>query len=88
MNLADEYLLATNWNLATLDELTMLKSSSNYRIGRQRGICETMLHVCQEYEGLLSERAITASRVRKILGIVKERGCSVMDALVSEYPRM
>jgi hypothetical protein len=50
MNLATHYAEATEWNLATLSELCMLKSSSQARINRQTSICRKMLQVCQEWE--------------------------------------
>jgi hypothetical protein len=47
--LANEYAYATECNLATLEELALLKSSSKVRIDRQKGICAIMLRVCQEH---------------------------------------
>lgn len=46
-SLDEAYLYATEVCLATLDELSVLKSSSRARILRQRGICLGMLTVCQ-----------------------------------------
>lgn len=46
-SLDEAYLYATEVNLATLDEIWMLGSSSNARKGRQRGICLGMLEICQ-----------------------------------------
>jgi hypothetical protein len=47
--LLDEYVCATEINLATLSELCGIKSSSKCRIDRQKSICLKMLQVCQEY---------------------------------------
>jgi len=47
--LLEAYLWATEVNLATLEELAYLKSSSKSRIDRQKSICTKMLQVCQEY---------------------------------------
>ena len=44
--LENEYAYACEVNLATLEELCLLKSSSKSRIARQRSICLTMLRVC------------------------------------------
>ena len=46
-NLEEAYVYATEVNMATLDELAMLKSTSNYRLRRQRDICFKMLYICQ-----------------------------------------
>lgn len=42
-----EYAKATEWGLATLEELALLKGTSASRIRRQRDICGKMLDVCQ-----------------------------------------
>lgn len=47
--LLDEYVYATEVNLATLSELAELKSTAKYRLARQRSICHKMLQVCQEF---------------------------------------
>lgn len=41
---------SAEWNLATLDELVYLKSSSKSRINRQRNICMKMLEKCRPPE--------------------------------------
>lgn len=46
-SLDEAYLHATEANLATLEELCFLTSSSGSRIRRQRNICLEMLKVCQ-----------------------------------------
>lgn len=47
--LANEYAYAAECQLATLDELATLKSSSKARIARQVSICIRMVRICQEY---------------------------------------
>lgn len=47
--LADKYAEATEWNLATLEELCTLKSSSKVRIERQIGICAYMVQACMDH---------------------------------------
>jgi hypothetical protein len=59
--LLGEYLWATEVNLATLEELCFLKSSSRVRIRRQRVICERMLKVCQEYSSELDAGQLRSS---------------------------
>lgn len=49
MNLASEFAYATECNLATLDELLSIRTSSERRIKRQQEICRKMLQVCQEH---------------------------------------
>lgn len=46
-NLAQGLAEATEANLATIEELQFLKSSSQYRIRRQKGICLKMLAQCR-----------------------------------------
>lgn len=46
-SLDEAYLYATEVNLATLDEIWMLASSSQSRKSRQRNICLGMLEICQ-----------------------------------------
>lgn len=45
-SIENEYARATEVNLATLEELCYLKSSSKSRISRQQSICLRMLNVC------------------------------------------
>lgn len=46
--LEEEYLQATEWNLATLGELVERKSSSKARVDRQKLIVVKMLLVCRD----------------------------------------
>lgn len=71
-----EYVWATEVNLATLDELCCLKSTSKSRIERQRSICLKMLQVCHEHAseipwhgptGVSIGRKGSCSRVKKML---------------------
>lgn len=61
--LEQEYARATEWNLATLEELALLKSSSDSRVRRQVGICEKMLEVCAQLEDVDWTKAGMASRM-------------------------
>ena len=74
--LIDEYVYATEVNLATLSELAGIKSSSKSRIKRQTNICHKMLQVCQEYASEIEWRGWggaevgrkgSCSRVKKML---------------------
>lgn len=44
-----EYMLATEWNLATLEGLEELKGSSKSSIARQKRICYDMISVCRVF---------------------------------------
>lgn len=44
----NEYATATEWNLATLDEMISVKATSERRLDRQFDICYRMLLVCKE----------------------------------------
>lgn len=46
-NMANDLATATEWNLATLEELSLLKSTSTSRKERQLSICTKMLNMCQ-----------------------------------------
>jgi hypothetical protein len=87
MNLATRYAEATEWNLATLSELSMLKSSSQSRIKRQTSICQKMLQVCQEWEPEIDFGDITrfsnhvAPRVKMLLDRAKERSKPLLEVL-------
>lgn len=45
-SLEDAFAYATEVNLATLEELLMIKKSSKSKVRRQRGICIGMLEIC------------------------------------------
>lgn len=68
IDLASEYATATEWNLATLEEMALIKGTSASRIRRQRGICERMLILCLSFEDVdwtkrgRSSRAFAAMR--------------------------
>lgn len=78
MNIAENYVEATEWNLATLSELCRIKSSSQCRIKRQTNICFKMLQVCQEYASQVNWRedynnnSLPYSRTWKILREAKK----------------
>ena len=92
MNLATAYAVATEWNLATLNELCALKSSSIARITRQTSICFKMLQVCQEWEpdidwgtdpdDVRSLFRRVAPRVRELLKAAKEEPEGLEAALL------
>lgn len=65
--LADEYLRATDYNLATLSELLMLKSSSRIRINRQFEICMRMLVTCVDFASEMDMHSSFANRVNEVL---------------------
>lgn len=44
-----EYMRATEWNLATLEELEEIKGTSNRRIERQKKICDMMFRFCRTF---------------------------------------
>jgi hypothetical protein len=89
MNLATHYVEATEWNLATLSELCMLKSSSQARINRQTSICRKMLQVCQEWEPEIdwnqahpATSSRLAPRVYNLLKAAKEEPEGLEGALI------
>lgn len=87
MNLATCYAEATEYNLATLSELCMLKSSSQARIKRQTSICHKMLQVCQEYLPEIdwgSGWSPRASQVHKLLQAASE---SNLEQALEEWER-
>lgn len=87
MALIDDYYVATEWNLATLEELASLSSSSRSRIQRQRQICIEMLYVCRQHEADLGAiQAVRSPRVREILKLVASG--KQMDASVDEFCRL
>lgn len=81
------YAEAAEWNLATLDELISIKSSSKSRIDRQQGICLKMLRVCLVFRDqiLRDGTGVDArcGRVRDILKAAQNRGN--LDAALSEW---
>jgi hypothetical protein len=85
MNLATHYAEATEWNLATLSELCMLKSSSQARINRQTSICRKMLQVCQKWEPEIEwgnfPRCV-APRVAKLMEMAKDEPEGLEGALI------
>ncbi len=75
--LATAYVEATERNLATLEELAMLKSSSKSRVNRQRDICLKMLLTCVPLkdsvdwsQGMWDERLTKFSRTRNLLAAI------------------
>lgn len=72
--LANEFAYATECNLATLEELQDLKSSSKSRIARQQGICDRMLRTCLSYKEFidLPEWGCRTPRVKEHLQSYKE----------------
>lgn len=88
--LLESYLWATEVNLATLEELAYLKSSSKSRINRQKSICTKMLQVCQEYGSEIEWRGWTdvqvgphtCSRVKRMLEAGAGKLPEALDAFV------
>lgn len=58
-----EYAKATEWNLATLEEMALIKSTSERRLERQSKICAMMLDVCATFDG----DAIGNGRAKRLL---------------------
>ena len=50
MTLEEEYVWATEVNIATLQELVMLRGTAKSRIRRQKTICARMLDQCRAIE--------------------------------------
>lgn len=78
------YLEATEWNMATLEELCSIKSSSKHRIDRQKSICTKMLVICASLKDAQLPRHGHATRSTKILESAKETGVPISH-LVTEY---
>ena len=83
--LSEAYLEATEWNLATLDQVVTLKSSAKSAISRQRSICNQMLMVCARLD-MGEGRPAKAIRVRDLLRTSKASGNSIevcLDAFIA-----
>lgn len=84
--LSEAYLEATEWNLATLDQVVTLKSSAKSAISRQRSICNQMLMVCTRLDVDLEGRTTKYLRVRDLLRTSKASGNSIevcLDAFIA-----
>jgi hypothetical protein len=57
----------TEWNLATLEELRMLKSSSKARVRRQEGICRDMVLAVRRFASLADAERVRCPRLVAIL---------------------
>lgn len=80
--LESAYLEATEWNMATLEELCSIKSSSKHRIERQKSICAKMLVICASFKTPKVPHLVT--RTTRIVAESKAAGKS-LEALVAEY---
>ena len=85
-DLATKYAVATEWNLATLEELNILKGTSKSRIARQRGICIRMLGECRSYMDQIDWRyegtsSRTALRAYQVLQAAKKPAMGLDSAL-------
>lgn len=80
--LESAYLEAAEWNMATLEELCSIKSSSNHRIDRQKSICTKMLVICASLDSAKASHLVT--RTTKIVAEYKASGKPIAD-LVAEY---
>ncbi len=93
-SLDEAYLYATEVNLATLDEVWMLASSSVARKSRQRNICLGMLEICQSNmvskdPGLWgSEQHKHFGRVQRYLDEAKIHPEGLEGALDSQLQRL
>lgn len=83
-DLAFEYAMATEWNLATLEELALIKGTSASRIRRQRDICEKMLGV---YSTLEYTPYGVGSRGNRLVSLMR-RGMTAQHALDKEIATM
>lgn len=87
MKIEQEYLYATDCQLATLNQLAELKRTSKSGLRRQRDICRKMLQVCQEIDPLIIQPArYTATgphwgRVNKMLANAKTEPEGLLGAL-------
>lgn len=61
--LSAEYVKATEWNLATLEEMAIIKGTSICRVRRQRDICAKMLDVCHGLVGVDWTRTSRAAQL-------------------------
>lgn len=87
MKIEQEYLYATDCQLATLDQMAERKRTSKSDVSRQRGICRKMLQVCQEIDPVIVQPArYTATgphwgRVNKILEAARKEPEGLVGAL-------
>lgn len=82
--LEEAYLEATEWNLATLDELCMIKSSSKHRIDRQKSICGKMLAICATFDR--ETRAHASCRPMRTNRLLDEsQSGKAIPTVVAEY---
>jgi len=87
MKIEQEYLYATDCQLATLDQMAERKRTSQSDLARQRGICRAMLQVCQEIDPLIVQPArYTATgphwgRVNEMLANAKKEPEGLSGAL-------
>jgi hypothetical protein len=65
----EKYVIATEWQLATLEELEDLKSSSKVRTQRQREICNRMLNECRFFKHAEIREIPGVGRVKEALSI-------------------
>lgn len=80
--LESAYLEAAEWNMATLEELCSIKSSSKHRIERQKSICTKMLVICASFKTPKVPHLVT--RTTRIVEESKTSGKPIAD-LVTEY---
>lgn len=87
-SLATRYAEATEWNLATIDEMLCRKRTPKSSLSRQRDICLKMLQTCAQItqsvvwdEGLWDRRLTKFGRTKEILEAPEgiEKG---LDALI------
>jgi hypothetical protein len=80
--LEEAYLEATEWNLATLEELCTIKSSSKSRIDRQKSICGKMLAICATFDPELRQRArCRPTRANNLIDEAKSSGTPIPTLL-------
>lgn len=82
IGLSEDYIQATEWNLATLEELACLKSSSKNRIERQRSICQSMLVVAKTLvEANPDMESVWRKKGYRVYALLGDAGLGIRGAL-------
>ncbi len=82
IGLSGEYIQATEWNLATLEELACLRGTSKSRINRQCSICRSMLVVAKTLiEANPDMESAWKRRGYRVYALLLESGVGIPEAL-------
>lgn len=87
-SLAAEYIKATEWQLATLSGICMVKKTSKSEIRRQSNICRDMLLICVGLECEHPSISNRCGRVERALKLIREEGKNVQDVIDSYVAEM